>query len=142
MEQRLSLITLGVRDIAASTRFYRKLGWQPLPLSNENVTFFQAGSILLGLYGSVPLAEDAELEPTTNDSFRGVALAYNTRSQGEVDEVLREAEQAGARISSRALQKFWGGYSGYFLDPDGHAWEVAWNPGFIVESDGSITVVD
>lgn len=138
MEQRLSLVTLGVRDIAEGTAFYQRLGWTASSAGNENVTFFQLGGIILGLYGRDALAEDAGFPTEPAAGFSGVALAYNGRSRDEVDTVLAEAEAAGGEIVKSAEDAFWGGYSGYFRDPDGHLWEVAWNPFFPIDEDGSI----
>jgi len=138
MEQRLSLVSLGVADIAESTRFYNALGWKHAESqSNEAITFFQMGGIILGLYGRAALAEDAQVADS-EPGFSGVALAHNTRSKDEVDAVLALAEKAGATIKKPAQEVFWGGYSGYFADPDGHLWEVAWNPFFPIADDGSV----
>ena len=137
MEQRISLITLGVRDLAESTAFYERLGWKRPPLASQGVSFFQVGGLVLSLFPREHLAEDAGVSPE-GFGFNGIALAYNTRSKGEVGEVLAEAERAGARIVKPAQDTFWGGHAGYFADPDGYLWEVAWNPGFMVEADGSI----
>lgn len=142
MEPRVSLITLGVQDIPRATEFYSRLGWQPAPPSNEHVTFFQAGGMILGLYGRTALADDAGLPPEAAPEGKSirVALAYNTRTKEDVDAVLAEAKSAGAEIVKPAEDTFWGGYSGYFADPDGHLWEVAWNPGFPIAEDGSISL--
>lgn len=137
MDQRLSLITLGVSDVARSTAFYTRLGWKPSGASNEQVTFFQLGGIALGLYGRAALAEDAKINPS-GTGFSAVALAFNTRTREEVEAVLAEAQGAGGTILKPAEDVFWGGYSGYFADPDGHLWEVAWNPHFHLHEDGSI----
>lgn len=140
MEPRLSLITLGVADIARATAFYGRLGWTPSPPSNELVTFFQAGGMILGLYGRKALADDAglPLDAAPEGKSIRVSLAYNTRTRDEVDAVLGDARAAGAEIVKPAEEAFWGGYSGYFADPDGHLWEVAWNPHFPIADDGSI----
>ena len=103
------------------------------------VAFFQAGGMALALWSRAELAEDARLSPE-GSGFRGVALAYNTRTKEEVDAVLAEAVAAGATLPKPAQDMFWGGYAGYFADPDGHLWEVAWNPGFKMKADGSITL--
>jgi catechol 2,3-dioxygenase-like lactoylglutathione lyase family enzyme len=137
MEQRVSLITLGVRDLDQSRAFYERLGWRRSALNAEEVAFFQVGGLVLSLFPREHLAKDAGLSPE-GSGFCGIALAYNTRSREEVERVLEEAEQAGARILKPAQDTFWGGYSGYFSDPDGYPWEVAWNPGFTIEPDGSI----
>ncbi len=128
MEQRISMIGLGVRDLAAARAFYLDgLGWRPAEGSNENITFIDAGGVTLSLYPRDLLAEDAQVDPS-GEGFRGVSLAHNTRSREEVDAVLATAVAAGARLVKPAEDVFWGGYSGYFADPDGHLWEVAWNP--------------
>jgi hypothetical protein len=140
MEQRLSLVTLGVADLARSRRFYEQgLGWTPSSAGNENVVFFQLGGIALSLYGRASLAEDARLEDR-GGGFGGITLAYNTRAREDVDAVLARAKAAGARILKPAEEAFWGGYSGYFADPDGHPWEVAWNPHFTLLPDGSLSL--
>ena len=142
MDQRLSIVTLGVTDMAASRAFYERLGWQASGQSNENVTFFQAGSVIFGLYGHAALAEDATVKDVGVPAFRGVSLAYNCRDKADVDAVLEEAKVAGAKIIKNAEEVFWGGYSGYFADPDCHLWEVAYNPFFAVADDGSISLPD
>lgn len=144
MEQRISLITLGVRDIARARRFYEQgLGWQAHALSSNDVAFYQAGGFILGLYGEAALAEDAGLEaPAQPLAFRGAALAHNVPNPQMVDLLLAEAERAGGTIVKPAEEKVWGGYSGYFADPDGHLWEVAWNPHFTLEADGTIRLPD
>jgi hypothetical protein len=136
MEQRLSLVTLGVADLERAQRFYAALGWRR---SNEeaDVVFYQAGGMVLALWSRQSLAADAHL-PTEGSGFAGIALAYNTRSREEVDAVLDEAKAAGATIPKPAEDAFWGGYSGYFADPDGHLWEVAWNPHWTIAEDGSV----
>lgn len=140
MEQRLSLITLGVRDLARARAFYLDgLGWTEAPVGGDGVVFIQLGGIALGLWSRDSLAEDARV-PTGEPGFSGVALAYNTRSREEVDAVLALAERAGGRITKPAEEAFWGGYSGYFADPDGHLWEVAWNPGFALDDAGNMTL--
>jgi uncharacterized protein len=141
MEQRVSLITLGVTDLARSREFYERLGWRRSLLKAEGIIFFQAGGIALALYPRAALAEDAKLAPEGH-GFGGIALAYNARHREEVDSVLAEAQGAGARILKPAQEAFWGGYSGYFADPDGFPWEVAWNPSFPIAQDGSIRIPD
>jgi uncharacterized protein len=140
MEQRLSLITLGVADVAWSRRFYEALGWRASGASQEDVTFFQAGGMALALWGRDDLARDAEVPD--GSGFGGVALAYNARSRAEVDDVLEQARMAGARILRPARDTFYGGYAGYFADPDDHPWEVAWNPHFPLRADGSLQLPD
>ncbi|MBW4471919.1 MAG: VOC family protein [Stenomitos rutilans HA7619-LM2] len=128
MQQRLSLVTLGVQDLPRSLQFYRDgLGWKPSSASQEEIAFFQLGGVVLSLYSRTSLAEDATVEPV-GTGFSGITLAYNTKRKEEVDEVLQLVEQLGERIVKPAQDVFWGGYSGYFADPDGHLWEVAWNP--------------
>ena len=139
MEQRISLVTLGVSDMAKSRRFYESLGWKASAPSNDGVTFFQAGGLILGLYGARPLAEDAGIAAGDASKIT-FSLAYNVREKEDVDSVIAEAEKAGATITKPAEEKFWGGYGGYFTDPDGHPWEVAWNPGFPIAEDGSISL--
>jgi uncharacterized protein len=134
MEQRLSLVTLGVADLARARRFYEEgLGWRRAN-DHPEVAFYQAGGMVLALWARDALADDAGLP----DAGRGIALAYNTRERAEVGAVLREAEAGGGRIVKPAHDTFWGGYAGYFEDPDGHLWEVAWNPEWEVAADGSI----
>jgi uncharacterized protein len=138
MEQRISLITLSVTDLARSRYFYEHgLGWQPSSASNEQVSFFQTGSMVLALYGKTALAQDAQLAPE-GTGFGGIALAYNVRQREEVDVVLAEAQAAGATLLTSAQETDWGGYAGYFADLDGYPWEVAWNPHFPLLDDGSV----
>ena len=139
MEQRVSLVTLGVTDLKLSREFYERLGWKSAMRGVEGVVFFQAGGMALALYPLSDLAADAAVSPD-GSGFRRIALAYNTRSREEVDTVLAEANAAGATVLKEAQDAFWGGYSGYFADPDGFPWEVAWNPGFSVAADGSIHI--
>jgi catechol 2,3-dioxygenase-like lactoylglutathione lyase family enzyme len=137
MEQRLSLVTLGVVDLERARRFYENgLGWRR-GNSHPEVAFYQIGGAVLALWGREALAQDAGL-PDAGSGFGGIALAYNARTREEVDAVLAEAEAAGATILKAAEDAFWGGYSGYFADPDGHVWEVAWNPEWTVADDGSV----
>jgi uncharacterized protein len=139
MEQRLSLVTLGVADLARSRGFYESLGWRRSMANTEGIAFFQAGGMALALYPRHELAKDANVA-ADGYGFRGFALAYNARSREEVDSVLAEAQAAGATILKPAQEAFWGGYSGYFSDPDGFLWEAAWNPSFSIEKDGSIRI--
>jgi uncharacterized protein len=137
MEQRLSLVTLGVADLERSRRFYEEgLGWRR-GNAHPEVVFFQVGGAVLALWAREALAADARL-PAAGSGFGGIALAYNTRSREEVDRVLAEAEDAGATILKPAENASWGGYTGYFADPDGHPWEVAWNPGWTLLENGRI----
>jgi len=141
MEQRITMVTLGVADLARSTAFFERLGWQRSMRQAGGVAFFQCGGIAVGLYPMAALAEDAGIS-SERSGFGGVAIAHNTRTKEEVDAVLAEAEAAGASIVKPAAEAFWGGYSGYFRDLDGHLWEVAWNPGFPLEPDGSVRLPD
>jgi predicted lactoylglutathione lyase len=135
MEQRVSLVTLGVRDLARSRAFYEALGWTTNAAPDDDVVFFQAGGIIVGLWGRDELAADSGMEDS--GGWGGITLAHNVRSPAEVDAVIDEAERAGARIPRRGAETFWGGYSGLFVDPDGHPWEVAHNPGWTVGDDGA-----
>ena len=136
MEQRVSLITLGVADVAAARAFYERLGWQGKEV--EETVFFQAGGLGLVLWGREKLAADGGIDDAGTGGFGGVALAHNVRSRQEVDEIVAAAEAAGATITKRPAETFYGGYAAYFTDPDGHAWEVAHNPGFTLAEDGSL----
>lgn len=127
MKQRLSLITLGVDDMNASTTFFEGLGWKLSSASMEQLALFHLGGIVLALHPRKALAEDARLSPETS-GFSGITLAYNTESEKEVDDVLKEAEKLGATIIKPAEKVHWGGYSGYFRDLNGHVFEVAYNP--------------
>lgn len=138
MEQRISLITLGVADLERARAFYEALGWKSDSEPEQGVVFFQAGGMILGLWGRDQLAEDSVADD--RGGFGGVTLAYNVRSPEEVDATLAEAEQAGARIARPGAATFWGGYSGVFHDLDGHAWEVAHNPFWTLGDDGSISL--
>jgi uncharacterized protein len=137
MEQRISLVTLGVRDLAASRRFYVDgLGWKPA-WENEGIIFFQTGGMIFALFPRDQLAEDFQADPKAF-GMAAMALAYNVRAKTEVDPLLKQAAAAGAKILKTAREASWGGYSGYFADPDGFAWEIAWNPAWRVAPDGSI----
>ncbi|MFC4271449.1 VOC family protein [Sneathiella chungangensis] len=141
MDQRLSLITLGVRDLARSTAFFEKLGWKRSVKDAPGVSFFQCGSIAFGLFPRDELANDAGVSPE-GSGFEGFSIAYNARSKEEVDEVLTAVQALGADIVKPAADVFWGGYSGYFRDLDGHLWEVAWNPGFEIDATGAVNLPD
>jgi len=138
VEQRLSLVTLGVSDLGRARRFYEALGWQTGAAPDDDVAFFQAGGTVLALWGRGELAEDSGVED--GGGWGGVTLAHNVRSPEEVDAVLAEAERAGATITRAAGPAFWGGYTGVFTDPDGHAWEVAHNPHWEFAPDGSVVL--
>jgi hypothetical protein len=140
MEQRLSLVTLGVADLARARGFYEALGWKTDTDPAMGVFFYQAGGMIVSLWGRAELAEDSGV--ADSGGWGGVTLAYNTRSQAEVDSVIEEARSAGARITREPADTFWGGYSGVFLDPDGHPWEVAHNPHWTVRDDGSVALPD
>ena len=133
MEQRLSLVTLGVADLDRSRRFYEALGWRRGD-DNADVVFFQTGGMVGGLRARAALATDSAVEDS--GGWGGVTLALNVRSPDEVDDVLDEAKAAGAVIGRPGAETFWGGYSGVFVDPDGHPWEVAHNPFWTVTPDG------
>jgi predicted lactoylglutathione lyase len=136
MEQRISLITLGVRDLARARAFYEALGWVTRAKPDDDVAFFQAGGMVFALWGRDQLAEDSGV--TDSGGWGGITPAYNTRSPAEVDAVIEEARAAGAEIPREPAETFWGGYSAVFIDPDGHAWEVAHNPHWTVKDDGSV----
>jgi uncharacterized protein len=137
MEQRLSVVTLGVADLERARRFYEGgLGWGR-GNDHPEIVFYQIGGSILALFSRRELAADAKL-PAEGSGFGGVTLAYCARSREEVDAVLAEAAAAGATILKPAQDVFWGGYSGYFADPDGHPWEVAWNPEWTIAADGSV----
>ena len=136
MEQRLSLVTLGVADLGRARAFYEALGWTTRAKPEDDIVFFQAGGIVVALWDRGRLAEDTGVEDP--GGWGGVTFAYNTRSPDEVDAVIEEARAAGATIPRAGAETFWGGYSGVFVDPDGHAWEVAHNPRWTIRDDGSI----
>ena len=140
MDQRLSLITLGVRDLARARAFYEGLGWHTNAAPDDDVVFFQAGGMIVALWGRDQLAEDSGVEDA--GGWGGITLAYNTRSPEEVDRVIEEARTAGATIPREPGETFWGGYSAMFVDPDGHPWEVAHNPRWTIEDDGSVRLPD
>ncbi|MFO0675939.1 MAG: VOC family protein [Polyangiaceae bacterium] len=144
MDPRINLLTLGVSDIARARAFYRDgLGWKTAPGSSDEVVFFDLGGFVLGLFGHRALAEDAKLDPGPAPSpkaFRGMSIAHNCRSKKEVDDAMAAALRAGATLVKAAEDVFWGGYSGYFADPDGHLWEVAWNPHWTMLADGRLSL--
>ncbi|RKN49579.1 VOC family protein [Micromonospora endolithica] len=139
MEQRISLVTLGVADVSRARAFYEHLGWHGQEV--EETAFFQAGGLALVLWGRAKLAEDAGVADN-GGGFGGLALAQNVPSRAEVDAVLAAASAAGAAVTRPARETFYGGYAGCFSDPDGHVWEIAWNPGFPLAADGTLTVPD
>ncbi|HLM08812.1 MAG TPA: VOC family protein [Thermoleophilaceae bacterium] len=136
MEQRLSLITLGVRDLARARAFYESVGWVTRAEPGDDVVFFQAGSMVVALWDRAALAEDSGV--ADSGGWGGVTLAHNVRSPGEVDAAIEEARVAGGHVAREPAATFWGGYSGVFADPDGHPWEVAHNPRWTIRDDGSI----
>ncbi|MGI9097169.1 MAG: VOC family protein [Solirubrobacteraceae bacterium] len=140
MEQRISLVTLGVADVARAKAFYEALGWRGQEV--EQTVFFQAGGMALVLWGRDKLALDCGLENGLPTGFSGVVLAHNVRGQPEVDEIIAAAHGAGATITRSPSRTFYGGYAGVFVDLDGYVWEIACNPGFPLAEDGSITVPD
>ncbi|MDP2709623.1 MAG: VOC family protein [Solirubrobacteraceae bacterium] len=140
MQQRISLVTLGVADVDRARRFYEQLGWHGQEV--EQTVFIQAGGIALVLWSREKLALDCGLRDTAPAAFGGIVLAHNVRSRDEVDEILAVARRAGATITRPADTTFYGGYAGVFADPDGHAWEIAHNPGFALADDGSLTIPD
>ena len=136
VEQRVSLITLGVSDLTRARRFYEGLGWTTRARPDDDVVFFRAGGMVVALWGREQLAEDSGVRD--GGGWGGVTLAHNVRSPEEVDRVIAEAEAAGAEIPRHGAATFWGGYSGVFVDPDGHPWEVAHNPRWDLAEDGSV----
>ena len=137
MEQRISIVTLGVGDLGRARAFYEALGWRGQEV--EETVFFQAGAMALVLWGRERLAGDSGV-PDDGRGFDGVVLAQNVRSADEVDAVVAAAAQAGATVTRRPGPTFYGGYAGVFLDPDGHAWEIAHNPGFTLTDEGALVV--
>ena len=141
MEQRLSLITLGVADVSRAKQFYEAMGWRMtagVDDETDHVAFFQAGGMIVALWDRAKLASDSVVEDS--GGWGGITLAYNVRAPEEVDAVLAEAEAAGGSIGRPGAKTFWGGYSGIFIDPDGHPWEVAHNPNWTIHEDGSTTL--
>jgi catechol 2,3-dioxygenase-like lactoylglutathione lyase family enzyme len=138
VDQRLSVVTLGVADLERARAFYEALGWRTGAEPGDDVVFFQAGGMVLALWDRAKLAEDSAVQD--RGGWGGVTLAHNVRSPHEVDEVLETARAAGAEIGREAGETFWGGYSGIFIDLDGHPWEVAHNPHWTLHDDGSISL--
>ncbi len=137
MEQRLTIVGLGVNDLETSNQFYEKIfGWQKLPSSNESISFFQLNGILLSLYPREKLAEDAQVSHE-GSGFKGFTLAYNTRTKEEVDSLINELETKGVTIVKEPEEVFWGGYSSYIADPDGNLWEIAFNPFLPLDENGN-----
>lgn len=138
MEQRLSVVTLGTADLKRARAFYEALGWRSRAGEDDDVVFFQIGGSVLSLWDRERLAQDSGVP--LGSGYGGVTLAHNVGSPGEVDEIIEQAAQAGGKIARAAGETFWGGYSGVFVDPDGHPWEVAHNPHWTLASDGSVTL--
>jgi predicted lactoylglutathione lyase len=138
VEQRVSLVTLGVTDLERARAFYEALGWRTNAAPGDDVVFFRAVGMIVALWSRASLAEDSGVED--GGGWGGVTLAHNVRSPEEVDAVIAEAEAAGATIPRHGAPTFWGGYSGIFLDPDGHPWEVAHNPRWTLGEDGSVVL--
>jgi len=137
MEQRMSLVTLGVADLRRARRFYENgLGWKP-GFASDEVVFYETGGPIIALWNRRDLAADAQIEDDES-TFGGIALAHNVRSRADVDAVLAEAAAAGAALLKSAEETAWGGYSGYFADLDGHLWEVAWNPAWRIGENGAV----
>lgn len=139
MEPRVSLITLGVADVVRARVFYQQLAFKASSIGGGSTVFLQAGPLALCLWSRAELASDAGVSDGPV-GFHGIAIAHNVRSKEAVDATLAEAERAGARITRPAHDADWGGRSGYFADPDGHLWEVAWNPHFPLSDDGALTL--
>ena len=140
MEQRVSLVTLGVIDLPRARQFYERLGWRGQ--ETDETVFYRAGGVVLVLWSRSKLATDTGVEDTPAGGFGGIVLAHNVRSVAEVDEVMAAAGAAGAEVTRPAATTFYGGYAGCFTDPEGHPWEVAYNPGFTLEADGTLTIPD
>jgi len=140
MDQRISVITLGVDDLERARSFYEALGWRSETPAELEVVFFQAGPLVLALWDRHKNAQDGGVE--LGSGYGGVTLAYNVGSPAEVDAAIVQARDAGATISRAPGETFWGGYSGVFLDPDGHPWEIAHNPGWMLAEDGSVRLPD
>ena len=138
MRPRINLVTLGVADVAASRAFYQRLGFVASPAGNDDVAFFDANGVVLALFGHEALAEDAHVASSGRPGFRGVSLAWNAADEAEVDSIMAHALACGATPVKAPEKVFWGGYSGYFSDPDGHLWEVASNPFFPLTEEGRI----
>ena len=136
MDQRISVITLGVTDLDRARVFYEALGWASGAKDDDDVVFFQAGGMIVALWDRARLAEDSGV--TDGGGWGGVTLAYNVASPAQVDALIDDARGAGATIARAGAETFWGGYSGVFIDPDGHPWEIAHNPGWTLREDGSV----
>lgn len=135
---RINFITLGVKDVSVARAFYERLGCKPHAMSNEHVTFFDVNGTVLGLFGHDALAHDAGLPGGPQPIYRGTSLAWNGRSDADVDAIMAHALSCGAKLCKAPEKVFWGGYSGYFADPDGHLWEVAHNPFIEIDERGHV----
>lgn len=140
MEQRISLVTLGVADLDRARRFYEALGWQGQVV--QETVFFQAGAVALVLWGRDKLADDAGVDDPGSDGFGGIALAHNVRHRDDVDDIVQRARAVGATVTREPDETFYGGYAGCIADPDGHVWEIAHNPGFTLADDGALVLPD
>jgi len=137
MNQHLHLVTLGVKDFKRSYEFYTKaLGWKP-STGQDDIAFFQMSGVVFAIYPREKLAEDALVAPE-GSGFSGITLAYNARSESEVDEIISDLRTKGVKIMKDPQKVFWGGYSSYFADPDGYCWEVAYNPLFPLDENGNL----
>jgi predicted lactoylglutathione lyase len=141
MDKRLSIVTLGVGDLARSTAFYEALGWKKSSASQETISFFQLKGVVLGLFSRASLAHDAGIEDT-GKGFSGITLAHTVSSEAEVDAAFQHALTCGASAIKTPQNVFWGGYSSYFADPDGHLWEVAFNPFVPMDDQGHLVLPD
>jgi predicted lactoylglutathione lyase len=138
VDQRVTLITLGVADLGRARAFYEGLGWSTNAKPDDDVVFFQAGGMVFALWDRATLAEDSGVSDP--GGWGGITLAHNVGSPAEVDEVIETARAAGATIPREPGETFWGGYSGAFVDPEGHPWEVAHNPRWTINADGTVTI--
>ena len=138
MTPRINFVTLGVADIGRARGFYERLGLKASTASNESVTFFDVNGVVLALFGHEALAEDAHLEAAPAPAFRGTGLAWNANSEAEADAIVAHAVACGGKLIKQPQKVFWGGYSGYFADPDHHLWEVAYNPFFPLDNEGRV----
>eukprot|EP01138_Halocafeteria_seosinensis_P014036 gb/GECG01014333.1/.p1 GENE.gb/GECG01014333.1/~~gb/GECG01014333.1/.p1 ORF type:complete len:143 (+),score=25.68 gb/GECG01014333.1/:1-429(+) len=142
MEQRLNIVTLGVQDLKESTDFYeQKFGWKRLQMGGDGIAFFKLNGLMLALYPNDKLAEDATVQNGEKEAprFKGFTIAYNARSEKEVDDIVTDLERKGVKIVKRPVKVFWGGYSAYISDPDGHLWEIAYNPFLELDAEGNIS---
>jgi uncharacterized protein len=138
MTPRINFVTLGVSDVARARGFYERLGLKPSSAGNDSVAFFDANGVVLAVFGHEDLAKDAHLNSDPAPDFRGMSLAWNAASEDEVDKIVEHAVACGAKLIKKPVKVSWGGYSGYFADPDGHLWEVAYNPYFPLSAEGRV----